>query len=38
MQNVIVLQSPFVHLAGHSGTYQIQVTVRYVTLRIRLRR
>jgi hypothetical protein len=31
MQNVIVLQSPFVHLAGHSGTYQIQVTVRYVT-------
>jgi hypothetical protein len=30
-QNVIVLQSPFVNLAGHNGTYQIQVTVRYVT-------
>ncbi len=28
---MIVLQSPFVNLAGHSGTYQIQVTVRYVT-------
>jgi N-acetylmuramoyl-L-alanine amidase len=31
VQNVIVLQSPFVNLAGHNGTYQIQVTVRYVT-------
>ena len=30
-QNVIVLQSPFVNLAGHNGTYQIQVTVRYFT-------
>jgi|GEM_PF-3204357 len=30
-QNVIVLQSPFVNLAGHNGTYEIQVTVRYVT-------
>jgi len=30
-QNVVVLQSPFVNLAGHNGTYQIQVTVRYVT-------
>ncbi len=30
-QNVVVLQSPFMNLAGHNGTYLIEVTVRYYT-------
>ncbi len=28
--NVVVLESPFINLAGHNGTYQIDVTVSYV--------
>jgi hypothetical protein len=28
--NVVVLESPFVNLAGHNGTYEIDVTVSYL--------